>query len=345
MGERKVLNKYYPPDFDPANLPRNSMPLDRQMKVRMMLPMSIRCKTCGTFMYKGTKFNSRKEDVIGEDYLGIQIYRFYMRCSTCGAEMTMKTDPQNHDYVVEHGASRNYEHWREGEKTAGESKRKREDEEKGNAMKAMENRTLDSKREMDVLSALDELRSLNKRKQELTQEQLLSALKKSMEEEEVEEEPEIEEEDEAAIRALFLSERKKLRSSESRLKDEDSEEEGGGPSVDVNVPSTVGTSGNAGGNGFTTSAGGNGESSRPKETASKLKTTDVGLFKSGPKFMIRKKSQEGGSTRTEKKQQEIIPASGGLPDTGQGQSSDSGGGGGGLAGLANYGSSDASGSD
>jgi hypothetical protein len=39
----------------------------------MMLPMSVRCKTCGTFMYKGTKFNTRKEDVEGEDYLGLRV--------------------------------------------------------------------------------------------------------------------------------------------------------------------------------------------------------------------------------------------------------------------------------
>lgn len=90
-----VLNKYYPPDFDPAKLPRGKRRETNEMKVRMMLPMSVRCKTCGTFMYKGTKFNTRKEDVMGENYLGIQIFRFYYRCKKCSAEFCMKTDPKN----------------------------------------------------------------------------------------------------------------------------------------------------------------------------------------------------------------------------------------------------------
>lgn len=109
MGERKVLNKYFPPDFDPSKLPKRKRTVDNIMKVRMMMAMSVRCETCGIFISKGTKFNMRKEDVLGEDYLGIYIYRFYFRCPQCSSEITFKTDPRNSDYLVEHGAHRTAE--------------------------------------------------------------------------------------------------------------------------------------------------------------------------------------------------------------------------------------------
>ena len=47
----------------------------------------------------------------------------------------MKTDPQNADYAMELGATRNFEPWREKDKAVAEAKAEREDEEKGNAMK------------------------------------------------------------------------------------------------------------------------------------------------------------------------------------------------------------------
>jgi hypothetical protein len=41
-----------------------------------------------------------------------------------------------------------------------EAKKQRDTEELGDAMKALENRTLDSKQEMDILAALDEMKSM-----------------------------------------------------------------------------------------------------------------------------------------------------------------------------------------
>lgn len=179
MGERKVLNKYYPPDFDPAKIPRRRQLKNQQMKVRMMLPMSIRCATCGSYIYKGTKFNSRKEDVIGETYLGIQIFRFYFKCTKCSAELTIKTDPQNSDYVVESGASRNFEPWRGEEEAVENEKKKRDAEELGDAMKSAENKALDSKQDIDILAALEEMRSMKSRHATVSYDVLLETLKRS----------------------------------------------------------------------------------------------------------------------------------------------------------------------
>jgi len=92
-----------------------------------------------------------------------KIFRFYIKCTRCSSEITIKTDPKNSDYVCEMGATRNFEGWKEGEKKMEEYRKKREEEEEGNAMKVLENKTIDNKMEMDILDGLDEIRSLNAR--------------------------------------------------------------------------------------------------------------------------------------------------------------------------------------
>ncbi|RUP47973.1 hypothetical protein BC936DRAFT_145116 [Jimgerdemannia flammicorona] len=176
MSERKVINKYYPPNFDPAAIPRRKMPKDAQYKVRLMTPFSMRCETCGEYVYKGKKFNARKEVVEGEMYHAIRIFRFYIRCPRCSAEITFKTDPKNTDYVAEHGAVRNFEPWREERITGEEEKKAKEEEEENNPMKALENRTEDSKREMEILDALDEIRTRNARNERVDADDILDKL-------------------------------------------------------------------------------------------------------------------------------------------------------------------------
>lgn len=167
MSERKVLNKYFPPDFDPAKIPKRVKKKNEQHKVRLMAPFSMHCITCGNWIAKSTKFNARKETVEGEMYLTIKIYRFYIRCPRCSAEITFKTDPKNADYVCEHGALRNFDSSREEKILGEEMKLERQQQEENNPMKALENRTMESKKEMDILDALDEIRTKNARTERL----------------------------------------------------------------------------------------------------------------------------------------------------------------------------------
>ncbi|KII62199.1 Coiled-coil domain-containing protein 94 [Thelohanellus kitauei] len=170
MSERKVLNKYYPPDFDGAKIPRGPPPnlnpnikRVRQITIRLMAPMSMRCNTCGEYIYKGKKFNARQETVRNEDYLGLRIYRFYIKCPNCVSEITFKTDPEHTDYVVEDGATRSFQAARIAELQEEERRKQEEEEERTNPMQALEKRTNESRREMEKLEHLEELRDYNKR--------------------------------------------------------------------------------------------------------------------------------------------------------------------------------------
>jgi len=206
MSERKVLNKYYPPDFDPSKIPRRSAPKNAQQVVRLMAPFSMRCNTCGEYVYKGKKFNARKETVEGEDYYGIKIFRFYIKCTLCSAEITFKTDPKNTDYLAEHGASRNFEPWREVTVVEEEDRLAKLEEEENNPMKVLENRTTDSKREMDILDALQDIRARNARNERVQgtegAQEALDARIEVMDEEEERQKKEVEE-DEAVVRMVF----------------------------------------------------------------------------------------------------------------------------------------------
>lgn len=98
MSERKVLTKYYPPDFDPSAIGRTPKHLRKAgpkvITVRLMAPFPMKCTNCGEYIYRGRKFNARKEN-LEEKYLNIPIYRFYIRCTRCSGEITFRTDPKS----------------------------------------------------------------------------------------------------------------------------------------------------------------------------------------------------------------------------------------------------------
>ena len=178
MSERKVLSKYYPPEFDPSKIKRTPKSErstgPKLMPVRLMAPFSMKCTSCGEYIYKGRKFNARKETT-DEKYLTIPIYRFYIRCTRCSSEITFKTDPKNMDYTCERGAKRNFESWRDPESTELKEtdeerldRLEREEVEEAenaerNAMEELEQKMDESKREMQIADALDEIRTRNAR--------------------------------------------------------------------------------------------------------------------------------------------------------------------------------------
>lgn len=136
----------------------------------------MRCTSCGEYIYRGRKFNARKETT-DEKYLTIPIYRFYIRCTRCSGEICFKTDPKQMDYVCEKGAKRNFEPWRD-RANAEQQEKETEDETldrlereemeeqeqlERDKMAELEEKMLDSKREMAVADALDEIRTRNAR--------------------------------------------------------------------------------------------------------------------------------------------------------------------------------------
>jgi len=228
MADRKVLNKYYPPDFDPTKLPRLRLNAVKTFTVRIMAPFNMRCDTCGEYIYKGKKFNSKKEDVLDMDYLGLKIFRFFIKCTRCLAEISFRTDPENTDYVCEQGASRNFQAHDFAEKEEREAA-KQEEEDEANPMKALEKRTMESKNEMDVIDALEELKDLNARHANASIDSMLDAVNSKKTPEEL-----ADEEDARLARVMFDEKRKSIK----RLQDVEIDDESGDMDIISNMTSS-----------------------------------------------------------------------------------------------------------
>lgn len=173
IGWTDTAGLYFPPDFDPSKLVsekkynkekfKDKKKEPKMMNIRMMMPFSMICDTCGNFSYIGTKFNSRVERLKNEAYFGCSIYRFYGKCQHCGSHFTFKTDPATADYVMEAGGRRNYEAWKDAEGAEESVAKTREEEAEFDNMKALEQASESAAAEMQIADALEELQQLNKR--------------------------------------------------------------------------------------------------------------------------------------------------------------------------------------
>ena len=117
MSERKAINKYYPPDFDPSKIrkPKKKKGKASWPSVRLMAPFSMKCLKCNEYVAQSRKFNAKKE-VTDRDYLGIKIIQFHIRCPRCFNSMIFATDPRNGDFECVSGCKRNFERSKKNEK-------------------------------------------------------------------------------------------------------------------------------------------------------------------------------------------------------------------------------------
>lgn len=133
MAERKSVNKYYPPDFDPKvfrsinkyvkhhrNPTRGVMreeveddifeslkdrPSDafhRTITVRFELPFNVYCLNCTNHIAMGVRFNAEKSHI--GMYHSTPVFLFRMKCHRCPAYIQIKTDPKKTEYVIVDGA-------------------------------------------------------------------------------------------------------------------------------------------------------------------------------------------------------------------------------------------------
>jgi len=96
-------------------------------------------------------------------YLGIQRFRFYIKCTACSRPITFLTDPKNADYEMESGATRNYELAKDKQVTEESFEKEMEEEAKEDPLRGLENRVLASQREMQEMDNLEAIKAMNMR--------------------------------------------------------------------------------------------------------------------------------------------------------------------------------------
>lgn len=121
MGERKGVNKYYPPDYDPRRGGLNKFQGTHALRerarklhlgiliIRFEMPYNIWCEGCNKHIGMGVRYNAEKKKV--GMYYSTPIYQFRMKCHLCDNYFEIKTDPANLDYEIVSGARRQEKRW------------------------------------------------------------------------------------------------------------------------------------------------------------------------------------------------------------------------------------------
>lgn len=111
MAACKADNFYRPFDYDPNNRKKEidkkrkegtlKTRIQGARKIRFEMPFHVRCTSCQKMIAKGVRFNAIKKK--SGRYLGTIIFSFEMCCPGCKAQIIIKTDPKNCEYLLVQG--------------------------------------------------------------------------------------------------------------------------------------------------------------------------------------------------------------------------------------------------
>ncbi|KAF2195284.1 hypothetical protein K469DRAFT_7336 [Zopfia rhizophila CBS 207.26] len=93
MSEHKGPPNNYPPNFDHSALCHKHQGINKLPTARLSLPFALRCTRCGEYIYRGRRFNTRKQTT-SESYTSIYIFRFYIKRMGCSGDMSFQADPR-----------------------------------------------------------------------------------------------------------------------------------------------------------------------------------------------------------------------------------------------------------
>eukprot|EP00038_Savillea_parva_P014329 m.10744 g.10744 ORF g.10744 m.10744 type:complete len:363 (-) comp2774_c0_seq2:833-1921(-) len=127
MSDRKAVNKWYPPDWDPSKGSLNTYHGESWRNgsatvngragaskgvqiIRFETPWNFWCTGCDNMVGRGVRYNAIK-DKAGK-YYTTPIWRFTMKCHLCSEEIVIETDPKNDDYRIVSGGKRKSETWK-----------------------------------------------------------------------------------------------------------------------------------------------------------------------------------------------------------------------------------------
>ncbi|KAH3679312.1 hypothetical protein WICPIJ_008638 [Wickerhamomyces pijperi] len=228
MSERKSINKYYPPDYDPSKVVKTK---NRKVKkghaamptIRLMTPFSMICLNCNEWISKSRKFNARKEST-NETYLKMKIVKLHIRCPKCAQEIIFRTDPKSADFVMESGGKRAFDKENKNkvlkEETLEEtlSRLEREEREarekelakdkKQTSLEELEKKLVDMKRQQDMNEEIDLLHKKTLRIQDSLEKQ--HELNEKLKMTQLERQKLQEDEDEKLAEKAFQKTRKKI---------------------------------------------------------------------------------------------------------------------------------------